>query len=136
MHKPSGERVAIKQYDRSKLGDIQRRKQVVREIRILSRLNHPNIVKLFEAIDSPQYVYLVMEHVHGESLHSYLKAQPERRFSEDKVRNIIKQLVIILVYLHSKGVTHRDIKLENIIIDKRGQIKLIDFGFCCCSSAD
>jgi serine/threonine protein kinase len=72
-----------------------------------------------------------MEHVEGESLHAHLKAQPNRRFSEEKVKSIIKQLVNILVYLHSKSVTHRDIKLENILIDKRGQIKLIDFGFCC-----
>ena len=62
-HKPSGERVAIKQYDRTKLVDPQRKKQALREIRILSRLQHPNIVRLFEAIDSPNYVYLIMEYV-------------------------------------------------------------------------
>lgn len=135
-HKPSGERVAIKQYDRTKLVDPQRKKQALREIRILSRLGHPNVVKLFESIDSPNFVYIVMEYVQGESLHAYLKAQPERRFTEDKVKNIIRQVIQILAYLHSKNVTHRDIKLENIIIDKRGVIKLIDFGFCCCSSPD
>lgn len=74
IHKPSGERVAIKQYDRSKLMDIQRKKQAIREIRILSRLNHQNVVRLFEAIDTPKYVYLVMEYVQGESLHAHLKA--------------------------------------------------------------
>lgn len=74
MHKPSGEKVAIKQYDRLKLMDIQRKKQAVREIRILSRLNHKGVVKLYEAIDTNQYVYLVMENVQGESLHAHLKA--------------------------------------------------------------
>ena len=54
--------------------DIQRKKQAVREIRILSRLNHKGVVKLYEAIDTNQYVYLVMENVQGESLHAHLKA--------------------------------------------------------------
>mmetsp|Transcript_34475 Transcript_34475/g.46461 ORF Transcript_34475/g.46461 Transcript_34475/m.46461 type:complete len:161 (+) Transcript_34475:1748-2230(+) len=116
--------------------DIQRKKQAIREIRILSRLNHQNVVRLFEAIDTPKYVYLVMEYVQGESLHAHLKAQPNRRFPEEKAKHIIKQLIGILSYLHSRNVTHRDIKLENIIIDKRGIIKLIDFGFCCCTSND
>ena len=88
-HKPSGERVAIKQYDRSKLMDPQRRKQAIREIRILTRLKHPNIVRLFEAIDSDRFVYLVMEYVQGESLHSHLKAAANRRFPEEKAKSII-----------------------------------------------
>ena len=53
---------------------MQRKKQAIREIRILSRLNFPNVIKLYEAIDSPQYVYLVMEYAEGESLHAHLKA--------------------------------------------------------------
>lgn len=61
-------------YDRYKLIDIQRKKSALREIKILSRLNHANVVKLYEAIDTPKYVYLVMEYVSGESLHAYLKA--------------------------------------------------------------
>jgi MAP/microtubule affinity-regulating kinase len=61
-------------YDRYKLMDVQRKKSALREIKILSKLNHPNIVKLYESIDSSKYVYLVMEYVQGESLHGYLKA--------------------------------------------------------------
>jgi serine/threonine protein kinase len=136
VHRQFGERVAIKQYDRFKLMEIHRKKQAIREIRILSRLNHPNIIRLMESIDSPKYVYMVMELAQGESLHANLKATPHRRFTEDKAKRLIKQMLSILLYLHQRNVTHRDIKLENIIIDKRGVIKLIDFGFCCCSSKD
>ena len=80
--------------------DIHRKKQAIREIRILSRLNHPNVLRLIESIDSPKYVYLVMEYIHGESLHSNLKATPNRRFSEDKAKRLVKQLLSILNYLH------------------------------------
>lgn len=119
--------------------EAQRKKQAIREIRILSKLQGGNgcLVKLYESIDTPQYVYLVMEYVQGESLHAHLKAQPNRRFTEEKAKRIIKQLLTTLKYLQERNVTHRDIKLENIIIDvHQGQIKLIDFGFCCCTSPD
>lgn len=74
FHRPTGERIAIKVYDRFKLMEVQRKKSAIREIKILNRLKHPNIVKLYEAIDTSKYVYLVMEYVQGESLHAYLKA--------------------------------------------------------------
>ena len=78
IHKKSGERVAIKQYDRYKLLDLQRKKQAIREIKILSKLEHSNIIKLHESIDTAKYVYLVMEYARGESLHSHLKSMPNR----------------------------------------------------------
>ena len=90
VHKPTGEKIAIKMYDRYKLMDIQRKKSALREIKILSKINHPNIVKLYESIDTPKVVHLVMEYVVGESLHGYLKAQPNRRLPEDEVKRIIK----------------------------------------------
>lgn len=131
LHRRTGERVAIKQYDRFKLMDLQRKKQAIREIKIMSMLDHPYIVKLLESIDTAKHVFLVLEYAHGESLHSHLKAAPNRQFPEEKAKNIIKQLLEAVEYLHKKKVAHRDIKLENIIIDNAGYVKLIDFGFCC-----
>ena len=77
-----------------------------------------------------------MEYAKGESLHAHLKAAPMRQFSEEKALKIIKQLLLAVDYLHSKSITHRDIKLETIHIDNYGQIKLIDFGFCCAVQQD
>ena len=82
----------------------------------MHKLTHPTIIKLYEAIDTAKYVYLVMEYAMGQSLHAYLKAQPKRQLPEDEVRRITKQLLTCLRYLHGRNVTHRDIKLENIII--------------------
>ena len=78
VRRKTGEKVAIKQYDRYKLLDLQRKKQAIREIKILSRLDHPSIIKLHESIDTSKYVYLVMEYARGDSLHSSLKSMPDK----------------------------------------------------------
>lgn len=70
-----------------------------------------------------------MELVEGESLLSYVKAQPDRKLDEDSSKNIFHQIIEGMCYLHSKNIFHRDIKLENIIIKDKSIIKIIDFGF-------
>lgn len=78
MHKPTGENRAIKMYERFKLIDSTRKSSLVREIKIMSWIQHPNIVKFYESIDSSQFVYLVMEYLPGISLLKHLKNQPDR----------------------------------------------------------
>ena len=89
----------------------------MREIKILSKVKHPNIVKLIECIDSPKYVYLVLEFISGDSLHQNLKRAPLRQFSEDKAKTVIKQILLALDYLHMRNLSHRDVKLENVIVN-------------------
>lgn len=73
-----------------------------------------------------------MELVDGCSLYELLKKQDKRKIGEDKAKKIIKQVLKALYYCHSRNVTHRDIKLENVIITEDGLVKIIDFGFSTC----
>lgn len=78
VHKTTGQRVAIKFYDKSKLSDVQRRKSVRREIKLMEKMNHPNIIKLYDSFETDESVCIVMELVSGMSLHAYLKSKPHR----------------------------------------------------------
>lgn len=110
-----------------------RKQSLLKEIKILKRIDHPNIIKLYEAIDTAKYVYLATEFVPGPSLLQYLKSRPDRMMTESEAKNLWTQLIKAVSYLHSKNITHRDIKLENILLSEDCKtIKLIDFGFSTC----
>lgn len=70
-----------------------------------------------------------MELVEGESLLTYVKSQPERKLEEKDFKNLFKQIIEGLLYLHENNISHRDIKMENIILKNKTEIKIIDFGF-------
>lgn len=134
IHKATGEKVAIKVYNKLTLLNPHRKKNVTREIQILQKLSHKNIVKLHESIDSVKELYLVMERIEGASLYSRLKTA--RRFSETEARNIFRQIVQGIQYCHSKNVSHRDIKLENVLVTSGDEVRIIDFGFSTCYSPE
>ena len=77
-----------------------------------------------------------MEYIGGTSLHGYLKRIPNRRLDEPEARRIFKQVLHGIEYCHNKNVTHRDLKLENILLDDNNNVKIIDFGFGTCFSHD
>ncbi len=131
---PSNTNVAIKLYEKDKLKCKYRQKSIKREIKILSKLDHNNIVKFIDCFSTSNHIYLVMELVDGMSLYELLKKQEERRLDEENAKKIIRQVLKALAYCHSRSVTHRDIKLENIIVSKSGVVKIIDFGFSTCIS--
>lgn len=132
FHKNLGKKVALKVYNKKKLVEPQRQKSVYREIKLLEKMNHLNIVKLYDAFDTDRHVILVMEYVRGHSLHGYLKAQPNRRFEEWEAKKLFRQVVNGIEYCHSKSIAHRDIKLENLLMDENNNVKIIDFGFSTC----
>ena len=136
INKENNGKVAIKIYDKYKLLNPNRKKNADREIMILSKLNHQNIVKLFTTIENKRTLNLIMEYVNGCSLMSYLKKKYHKKIDESEARIIFKQLIQALEYCHNLNITHRDIKLENILIDSHYAIKLIDFGFSTCFSND
>ncbi|CEM11463.1 unnamed protein product [Vitrella brassicaformis CCMP3155] len=129
VHKASHQKVAVKVYEKYKLLDQQRRKSVRREIRLLQRLCHPSIVRMYEAIDTPKQIYIIMEYLGGGSLHAFLKTKAGRRLDETQARGIFLQVCDALRYCHDRSIVHRDIKLENLLMDDEGRVKLIDFGF-------
>jgi serine/threonine protein kinase len=97
----------------------------IREGKTLARLDHPHIVKVYEAGESEGFYFIVMEHVEGSNLKSLIRSgelQAEDAFS------FVPQLCEAVQYAHDNGVIHRDIKPENILVDELGQIKVADFG--------
>ena len=90
MHKKSNKKVALKIYMKEKMKEIQRKKSVRSEIKLMERLNHPHIAKLYEAIETEDQVVLVMEYVAGGSTHGFLKSKPNRRMDEDDARRIYR----------------------------------------------
>jgi len=129
LYIPESLTIAIKIYDKSKLEEPQRRKSVKREIKLMEMMDNEYIVKLYGVIETRHELYILMEYVSGLSLHGYLKLFKHRRLPEEEARRIFQQLMMGLQYLHKKWITHRDIKLENILLDENRNVKIIDFGF-------
>ncbi|XP_011361609.1 serine/threonine-protein kinase MARK2-like [Pteropus vampyrus] len=97
-----------------------------REVLSLKSLNHPNIVKLFEIIDTEKTLFLIMELVDGGDLYSYLEGCG--RMLEHEAQGIFRQLISAVHYCHQRGIIHRDLKPQNILLDADLNVKLADFG--------
>lgn len=96
-----------------------------REARALARLNHPNIVAVYDFGQAGPYFYLVMEFVDGANLR---QLERTHRLSPEEAFSLVPRLCDALQYAHEEGVVHRDVKPENILIDTRGRLKIVDFG--------
>jgi serine/threonine protein kinase len=135
-HKANMQKCAIKVYSKTSLADSALNSNVMREIKILKMIDHPNIVKFYEQIEGENNLYIVMEYVRGIGLNNHLIAKSLKKLMENEACQIFTQVIYALQYCHSKNITHRDIKLENIQLDLHFNVKLIDFGFATCYSKD
>ncbi|KAL6427375.1 hypothetical protein ACFW04_008725 [Cataglyphis niger] len=125
-HVPTGKEVAIKIIDKTQLnpGSLQK---LFREVRIMKMLDHPNIVKLFQVIETEKTLYLVMEYASGGEVFDYLVLHG--RMKEKEARAKFRQIVSAVQYCHQKKIIHRDLKAENLLLDSEMNIKIADFGF-------
>lgn len=125
-HIPTGKEVAIKIIDKTQLNPSSLQK-LFREVRIMKMLDHPNIVKLYQVIETEKTLYLVMEYASGGEVFDYLVAHG--RMKEKEARAKFRQIVSAVQYCHQKKIIHRDLKAENLLLDSEMNIKIADFGF-------
>ncbi|XP_048853939.1 serine/threonine-protein kinase MARK2-like isoform X10 [Brienomyrus brachyistius] len=125
-HVLTGKEVAVKIIDKTQMNSSSLQK-LFREVRIMKLLNHPNIVKLFEVIETEKTLYLVMEYASGGEVFDYLVAHG--RMKEKEARAKFRQIVSAVQYCHQKYIVHRDLKAENLLLDADMNIKIADFGF-------
>ena len=135
---------ATKKIDKSAMKTDKSRQYLENEINILKEMDHPNIIKLIDVKNTTKYYYLVMEYCNGGDLSkclAYYKNKNQKPFSEEVVQYLMRQIVSAICYMHKKNIMHRDIKLENILVNfdnekdahernmMKAKIKIIDFGF-------
>ena len=101
-------------------------RKILYETNLMKKLNHPNITKILELFEDKEYILIIMEYINGGNLFSFLKKR--RKVSEKTAKFLYKQIILGLKYIHSHNIVHRDIKLENILIDLNNNIKICDFG--------
>lgn len=126
LHKLSKKLVALKLLNKEFLKNETSKEKVMQEVRILKRFRHPNVVKLFETFESQKHIVVVMELCAGGDLLNYVRKR--RRLKETYAKYIFRQIIEGIAHIHTKGVLHRDIKLDNILLDGKGIIKIGDFG--------
>ncbi|KAM0719864.1 hypothetical protein Q7P37_003999 [Cladosporium fusiforme] len=126
--KEGGVQVAIKLIRKESLaGNATRLPKIYREISILKELQHPNIVRLHEFVETERHMGIILEYASGGELFDYILNH--RYLKDPAARRLFAQLVSGVGYLHRKGIVHRDLKLENLLLDRHKNIIITDFGF-------
>ena len=125
LHVASGRLVAIKSFNKKNLKKKNARQKINNEIEMLSRLRHPFISQILDSFETETHIFIVMEYICGDLLGFIRK---RGKLSETVSKIIFKQLIEGLKYIHKKKIVHRDIKLDNILIDLTNTIKICDFG--------
>ncbi|KAK6932696.1 Protein kinase domain [Dillenia turbinata] len=121
----TGESVAIKVLDKEKIMKGGLMAHIKREISILRRVRHPNIVQLYEVMATKTKIFFVMELIRGGELFNKVA---KGRLKEEIARKYFQQLISAVGFCHARGVYHRDLKPENLLLDENGDLKVSDFG--------
>ncbi|XP_060090321.1 hormonally up-regulated neu tumor-associated kinase isoform X2 [Heteronotia binoei] len=133
MHVVTAEKVAVKVIDKKRAKkDTYVTKNLRREGQIQQMIRHPNIAQLLDILETENSYYLVMELCTGGNLMH--KIYEKKRLEEHEACKYILQLILAVEHLHRAGVVHRDLKIENLLLDEDNNIKLIDFGLSNCAS--
>ena len=123
----TGRVVAIKSFKTTPIKKFQHRmKKIQYETELMKRFNHKNITKILEVFNDEEYMLIIMEYINGGNLFSFVKKR--RKLSEKMAKFLFRQIILGIQHIHSKNVVHRDIKLENILIDFDNNVKICDFG--------
>ncbi|CAI0420785.1 unnamed protein product [Linum tenue] len=122
----TGESVAVKVMKKEQLMKTEGlAEHVEREIAVMHRIKHPNVVELKEVMATKSKIFFVMEYVRGGELFAKVE---KGKLDEDLARRYFQQLISAIDYCHSRGVSHRDLKPENLLLDENGNLKISDFG--------
>eukprot|EP00160_Parvularia_atlantis_P000555 Unigene10452_Nuclearia_a/m.31945 Unigene10452_Nuclearia_a/g.31945 ORF Unigene10452_Nuclearia_a/g.31945 Unigene10452_Nuclearia_a/m.31945 type:complete len:264 (-) Unigene10452_Nuclearia_a:44-835(-) len=126
-HERTNERVAVKiiqnQHD-----DAMYMERLSREIRLMRMLEHPHINKLHDVFTTKEQTYMILEYIEGETLDDFVFGTKDGRLPENVARFLFRKLLLAIEYCHSLRVVHRDLKMENVMVTKTGDVKVIDFG--------
>lgn len=132
-HKPSTELRAVKIYSKQLYGPGKPEQgKMLEEMNIMAKLDHPNVIRIFDYFEDKKSYYLVMEYCEGGELFDKIKKGV--KMTEGEAAKVMRQVISVLAYCHDLGIVHRDLKPENIMLDERKtelNIKIADFGTAC-----
>mmetsp|Transcript_11022 Transcript_11022/g.20570 ORF Transcript_11022/g.20570 Transcript_11022/m.20570 type:complete len:529 (-) Transcript_11022:131-1717(-) len=126
VHSETGEAAAIKFVPKKSFRQFSDLQRVFQEIQALRNLRHPNIIRIMDVADNPDSICFIMEYASGGELRGYIEKM--KQLGEEDARSFFKQIVRAVHYIHSKKIIHRDLKLENILLDSSNRCKIVDFG--------
>jgi serine/threonine protein kinase len=122
----TGRIVAIKSFNKNNILSENAKKKILYETNLMRSLFHPSVTKILETFESEKYMLIIMEYISGGNLQNFVKKR--RKLCEKTSKILFRQIIQGIKYIHSKGIVHRDIKLENILLDLNNIIKICDFG--------
>ncbi|XP_050671884.1 uncharacterized protein LOC126970148 isoform X3 [Leptidea sinapis] len=126
INKKTGQEVAIKTIKKCKIETEADLVRIRREVQIMSSVRHPNIVHIYEVFENSEKMILVMEYCSGGELYDYLSQK--KVLEEEEARRLFRQIATAVYYCHIHKICHRDLKLENVLLDDTGSAKIADFG--------